>query len=244
MSLLFYAVKKGRKPGIYHTWPECQAQVNGFPGGQYKKFTTEYHATQYLVGVTTHREILSPTEFLTKPRRPATNSPTVLPETTIIYCDGACPFNGRPRARAGLGVYFGPNDSRNLSEPLHYASYRQTNQVAELMAAIRAIEQCGTCQTPLKIISDSTYVVKGMNEWRHTWKKTGKWVLDNKLANRQLWHRLDALVTEWPYPIEFEWVKGHDKSEGNIQADLLATQAADQAPTKPRLVLRGESDSD
>jgi ribonuclease HI len=33
-----------------------------------------------------------------------------------IYTDGACPGNGKSNPRAGLGVWFGPNDSRNLSE--------------------------------------------------------------------------------------------------------------------------------
>ncbi len=34
----FYAVRMGRKPGIYHTWDECKAQVIGFSGAEYKKF--------------------------------------------------------------------------------------------------------------------------------------------------------------------------------------------------------------
>ncbi|RME73582.1 MAG: ribonuclease H [Chloroflexi bacterium] len=34
----YYVVWKGREPGIYTTWDECSAQVNGFPGAQYKAF--------------------------------------------------------------------------------------------------------------------------------------------------------------------------------------------------------------
>ncbi len=34
----YYAVRTGRKPGIYHTWDECKTQVIGFPGAEYKKF--------------------------------------------------------------------------------------------------------------------------------------------------------------------------------------------------------------
>ena len=34
----FYAVAKGRTPGIFMTWPDCEAQVKGFPGARYKKF--------------------------------------------------------------------------------------------------------------------------------------------------------------------------------------------------------------
>ena len=34
----FYAVAKGKKPGIYKTWKECELQVKGFPEAVYKKF--------------------------------------------------------------------------------------------------------------------------------------------------------------------------------------------------------------
>jgi hypothetical protein len=32
MPAKFYVVKAGRKPGIYHSWDECLAQVRGFKG--------------------------------------------------------------------------------------------------------------------------------------------------------------------------------------------------------------------
>ena len=44
----YYAVQKGRKPGIYHTWAECQAQVNGFPGPIFKKFSDEDDANKFI----------------------------------------------------------------------------------------------------------------------------------------------------------------------------------------------------
>ncbi|MDH3360057.1 MAG: RNase H1/viroplasmin domain-containing protein, partial [Desulfobulbaceae bacterium] len=36
----FYAIAKGRKPGIYDNWPEAQAQVMSFSGAVYKGFPT------------------------------------------------------------------------------------------------------------------------------------------------------------------------------------------------------------
>jgi ribonuclease HI len=36
----FYVVWKGRKPGVYQTWDEAKAQVEGFPGALYRKFKT------------------------------------------------------------------------------------------------------------------------------------------------------------------------------------------------------------
>ncbi|XP_012216204.2 ribonuclease H1-like isoform X1 [Linepithema humile] len=44
----YYAVAKGRKPGIYATWDECSAQVIKFPGSIYKKFATESEAQSFI----------------------------------------------------------------------------------------------------------------------------------------------------------------------------------------------------
>ena len=46
----FYAVRKGRKPGIYSTWSECEAQVKGFPQAEYKSFRQRADAESYLQG--------------------------------------------------------------------------------------------------------------------------------------------------------------------------------------------------
>lgn len=44
----YYAVARGRKPGIYATWGECSAQVIKFPGSIYKKFATESEAQSFI----------------------------------------------------------------------------------------------------------------------------------------------------------------------------------------------------
>lgn len=38
MASKIYAVKKGLLPGLYNTWDECKAQVNGYSGAEYKSF--------------------------------------------------------------------------------------------------------------------------------------------------------------------------------------------------------------
>mmetsp|Transcript_15305 Transcript_15305/g.29674 ORF Transcript_15305/g.29674 Transcript_15305/m.29674 type:complete len:386 (-) Transcript_15305:142-1299(-) len=43
-----YAVRKGRATGLFRTWAECEAQVKGFSGAQFKSFTTEPAAKAYL----------------------------------------------------------------------------------------------------------------------------------------------------------------------------------------------------
>ena len=46
----WYAVRKGRKAGIFETWKECQAQVIGFPGAEFKSFLKEEDAQTYMQG--------------------------------------------------------------------------------------------------------------------------------------------------------------------------------------------------
>ena len=53
----------------------------------------------------------------------------------FVYTDGACSNNGRENAMAGLGVYFGKSDERNISKRV---CGRQTNNTAELSALIEA----------------------------------------------------------------------------------------------------------
>lgn len=44
----FYAVKTGRKPGIYLSWDACKAQITGYSGAVYKGFETEDEARLFL----------------------------------------------------------------------------------------------------------------------------------------------------------------------------------------------------
>ena len=44
----FYAVRKGRNPGIYTSWDECKALVTGFPGAEYKGFGTREEAESFM----------------------------------------------------------------------------------------------------------------------------------------------------------------------------------------------------
>ena len=44
----YYAVARGRVPGIFSTWSECSAQVQNFNGARYKKFSTESEAREFI----------------------------------------------------------------------------------------------------------------------------------------------------------------------------------------------------
>ena len=44
----YYAVRVGRHPGIYITWPEAQKEISGFGAAVYKSFTTLPEAQEYM----------------------------------------------------------------------------------------------------------------------------------------------------------------------------------------------------
>lgn len=44
----FYAVRQGHQTGIFTAWDECRAQVHGYPGAEYKSFTSREQAQEWL----------------------------------------------------------------------------------------------------------------------------------------------------------------------------------------------------
>ncbi len=48
MAKKYYAVKNGRDTGIFTDWEKCRGSVDGFPGAEYKSFTTKKEAEAYL----------------------------------------------------------------------------------------------------------------------------------------------------------------------------------------------------
>ncbi len=46
----YYAVKMGRKIGIYESWDECKAQVEGYSGAIYKSFQNLEDAKSFIKG--------------------------------------------------------------------------------------------------------------------------------------------------------------------------------------------------
>ena len=50
MAKKYYAVRVGKTPGIYLSWDDCKAMVDGFPGAKYKGFTNIAEAEAFLEG--------------------------------------------------------------------------------------------------------------------------------------------------------------------------------------------------
>ena len=99
------------------------------------------------------------------------------------------------------------------------AQAEATNNQMELLAVIEALK---VLKEPCSVIlySDSSYVIKGINEWLHGWvKKNFK-----NVKNPDLWQAyLDAAK---PHRVRGIWVKGHDGHEENERCDKIAREEA------------------
>jgi ribonuclease HI len=139
-----------------------------------------------------------------------------------IYTDGACSGNPGP---GGWGVLLQYGDSEKT---LKGGDPSTTNNRMEMTAAIKAIEAINETYTGEIILwTDSTYVMKGITEWIHGWKKKN-WVKSDKkpVINTDLWKVLDNLNSQ--KNIQWNWVKGHAGVEGNERADELARQGLEE----------------
>ncbi|GKZ32972.1 hypothetical protein AbraIFM66950_002676 [Aspergillus brasiliensis] len=144
-----------------------------------------------------------------------------------IYTDGSSLKNGQALAAAGVGVYFGPGDSRNVSEPLKGS--RQTNQRAELTAILRALD-IAPRHRDVTIFTDSQYAINCVTVWftkwrRNNWMTAGNKPVDNKDLVESILSKIEER-NELKVKTLFEWVKGHNSHPGNEAADRLAVSGA------------------
>ena len=134
-----------------------------------------------------------------------------------VYTDGACSGNPGP---GGYGIILKKGDhSRKISG---YAP-STTNNRMELMAVIEALRAIKK-PSKVKVVSDSSYVIKGMTEWITGWKNKN-WINSQKkpVLNRDLWEKL--LEFSRPHSVEWVWVKGHHGHIENEECDKLAREA-------------------
>ncbi|SJX62336.1 related to Ribonuclease H [Sporisorium reilianum f. sp. reilianum] len=142
----------------------------------------------------------------------------------FVYCDGSCLGNGKPWARAGYAAYF-PDPrlrDRNVAARLQGL---QTNNRAELMALIRAVQQAPKDGRQVVIFSDSEYAINCVGKWLGKWRSNGwKTAKGKPVANRDL-VRLDRALDDHDIPPILEHVKGHAGHYGNEVADQMAKEA-------------------
>jgi ribonuclease HI len=136
----------------------------------------------------------------------------------IIHTDGACSGNPGP---GGWGAILQFGDK---SRELKGGELATTNNRMELMAAIQALEAL-TRDCRVELHTDSQYVMKGISEWIHNWKRRGWMTADKKpVKNDDLWKRLDQARLR--HEVDWRWVKGHAGDPDNERVDQLARAEA------------------
>lgn len=147
--------------------------------------------------------------------------------TIVVYVDGSSIGNGKTSARAGWGVYFEDPSLHHLNESRRLPGPIQTNNRAELMALIRAIELSPTDGRPLLILSDSKYSMDASSKWLPNWKRNGwKTATGQPVQNKDLIVQLDdRLCARVPRP-KLEYVKAHAGIDGNEIVDRMAKYGA------------------
>jgi ribonuclease HI len=146
---------------------------------------------------------------------------------TMVYTDGACSPNPGPGGWAWavpLGRYASG------------AAPRTTNQRMEITAVLEAVT---ALEGPLKVVSDSRYVINCFRDrWWEAWLRK-RWINSQRkpIANRDLWEPLIELVQ--PRAIAFRWVKAHSGDPVNELVDQLAVEAARTQRARQGVALDG-----
>ncbi|KAH9832886.1 ribonuclease H-like domain-containing protein [Rhodofomes roseus] len=141
----------------------------------------------------------------------------------IVYSDGACKGNGKVGSIAGIGVWWGHGDERNLAERCPGA---QTNNRAELIAIVRVLETTPHDRRSLLIKTDSQYSINCFQNWLPGWEAR-KWINSKgePVKNKELIRYLSALLDQRALEgqkVRLQYVRGHVGEEGNEGADWLA----------------------
>jgi ribonuclease HI len=134
---------------------------------------------------------------------------------TTMYTDGACLGNPGP------GGWAWAIPGGRFASGAEHLTTNQRMEITAVLEGLRAIE------TPVDVVSDSTYVVNCFRQrWWETWVRKG-WrnARGQPVANQDLWKPLVDLVRS-EGRVTFRWVKGHSVDPYNDLVDSLAVEAA------------------
>src|SRR5262249_3712837 len=138
----------------------------------------------------------------------------------VVFTDGAAKGNPGP---GGWGAIF-VTPAGEVTELGGRAPEATTNNKMELTGAIEALAALRNVPGRVAIYTDSTYLIQGIRGWIFGWRKRGwKTATGGDVLNRDLWERLDALVTaRGPRAVEWHYVRGHAGIPGNERVDEIA----------------------
>lgn len=196
MASKYYAVKKGKVPGIYLSWNDCKAMVDGYQGAVYKSFKTIEEAEKFITGEKT----------ITGVKASAENS-------TYAFVDGS--FNKATHTYGYGGFLVTDNEKYVLQGADNDAEMATMRNVAgEIKGAEAAVKKAIELGIKELVIY---YDYMGIEMWA-----TGAWKRNK--AGTIAYHDYIMSVRE-QIKLTFVKVKGHSGVEGNEEADKLAKQA-------------------
>lgn len=201
MSKKYYAVRAGRKPGIYQTWADAKTQVSGFKNAEFRSFKTLKEAENFI----------NPA-----PIKPSTASDD---ETVIAYVDGS--FDQKSN-RYSYGAALIQNDQviETLTRVGNNPKYQASRQIAgEVFGAIHAIHWAIN-KGYKKIIIHYDYL--GIEKWA-----LGEWKANKDVSKDYIetYHKLAPKID-----VQFVKVKAHSGVEYNELVDQLAKDALQNEP--------------
>ena len=146
----------------------------------------------------------------------------------IVHADESCLGNGTDgRNPGGAGALIETTAGGTIvRRDLYISSPDTTNNRMALCGAIAMFAILSQKSNRMRVtyISDSQYLVKGMNEWVRGWKAKGWRRKGGKLENVELWQVLDTTAAD--HDVTWKWVRGHAGDPKNEYADRLAVRAA------------------
>lgn len=151
-----------------------------------------------------------------------------------VFTDGSCINNGKPNAMAGIGIYFGENDNRNVSRKIEG---KQSNNTAELLAVIEVFNILKSeleNNEEIIIYCDSEYTIRWCKDYgekckNNNWKRVCSNGKLSDIPNVELGKELYLLYNSYEN-IKIKYIRAHTKlndeiSKGNEGADNLAYQS-------------------
>jgi len=138
-----------------------------------------------------------------------------------IYSDGSSLGNPGPGGYGGILDYQGHRKEFVGGEP------HTTNNRMELRGVIEGLKMLKE-PCDVEIVSDSSYVVNGINKWLSGWGKRDF----KKVKNPDLWR--EYIAASRPHQVRATWVRGHAGHPANERCDTLAREEAERQKPKPR----------
>ena len=201
MAKKYYAVRQGRSTGIFTTWDDCKAQVQGYSGAVYKSFPTEAEALQFLAGEAAAPEAPDRTE------QPAAGE-------MVAYVDGSFHLEKRMFAY-GAVIFYEGREYRFAGSDADAELAEMRNVAGEIRGAEQAMafaaEQGASV---LHIYHD----YEGIARWC-----TGEW--QAKKPGTQKYRQFYQNIRQQGVQVVFHKVKGHSGDTYNELADKLAKGA-------------------